>query len=243
MKHFKLVVIGLAAAASAGLCHAQYRCGHVFQDRPCDGASVRPAAAPARPAAGNTTAAQPSANAPASAADSPFASTCARWGKAALDVAWRRETGVLRETQFASPASGLSRAEYTSVVDAVYARRGTAIELRAAAEAECVQQKQREADAMAAMAAVARAQGNAGMPAGAVAGADSSASVNNRAATSASAGNAAASSANNSGQCASIKEQLANLVSEARRGGPAGTMERINSERRALESQQSKLKC
>jgi hypothetical protein len=47
----------------------------------------------------------------------------------------------------------------------------------------------------------------------------------------------------NSGQCASLRSDLATLQSRARAGGSVATMERINNERRQVDSQISSAKC
>src|SRR4051812_14984673 len=137
-----------ACALLAAPAHAMlFRCGSTFQDRPCDGeAPVAPAAA-AAPSAQSAPAA-PAVSGPATAATArtgvAFAAACARTGEFAQQVQWKREGGVTLERQVAElPAA--RRSELAEVVQSVYARRGTAPEIRAAVEAECVQRKEQAA--------------------------------------------------------------------------------------------------
>src|SRR3954469_2925915 len=136
-----------ACALLAAPAHAMlFRCGSTFQDRPCDGeAPVAPAAA--APATQSAPAA-PAVTVPATAATArtgvAFAAACARTGEFAQQVQWKREGGATLERQVADlPAA--RRTELAEVVQSVYARRGTAPEIRAAVEAECVQRKEHAA--------------------------------------------------------------------------------------------------
>jgi hypothetical protein len=148
----KTLVCSLALLAS-GQSFALYRCGNVFQDRPCDRSDAQ--AATARPDAKP----QAASSANVSAANvSPFAMACSRVGKSSLDIIWKREAGALREAQYAN-AEG--NPEHKNLVDAVYEQRGTAPQIRAAIEADCMGERQRAADANAALASLQKIQGTA----------------------------------------------------------------------------------
>ncbi len=227
----KTLVCSLALLAS-GHSFALYRCGNVFQDRPCDGGDAQAApAASARPAATTKPPADNAANPPAGTV-SPFAMACSRVGKSSLDIIWKREAGALREAQYAN-AEG--NPDHKNLVDAVYEQRGTAPHIRAAIEADCIGEKQRAADANAALAAVQRSQGTAAAPARAAPAAGTAP----LAVAAAPAGKANDSAA----QCANLSSQLTAVQERARKGGGVAAMEQINSERRAIDSKISAAKC
>jgi hypothetical protein len=224
----KTLVCSLALLAS-GHSFALYRCGNVFQDRACDGSDVQAApAATARP----TAKPQAASSAAASAATvSPFAMACARVGKSALDIIWKREAGALREAQYANAEGNL---EHKNLVDAVYAQRGTAPQIRAAIETDCIGERQRAADANAALAAVQKAQSSA--PAAARATPAATAPLAVAAAPARKASDSAA-------HCTNLSSQLSAVQERARSGGGVATMEQIGNERRAIDSKISAAKC
>ena len=156
---------------------------------------------------------------------------CSRVGKSSLDVIWKREAGALREAQYASNAGN---PEHKSLVDAVYEQRGTAPQIRAAIEAECIGERQRAADANAALAAV---QKNLGVtaPARSVSS-TGTAPLIVAAAPTGKTGDSAA-------QCASVSSLLASVQERARKGGGVVTMEQLANERRAIDSKISAAKC
>jgi hypothetical protein len=219
-------------ALAAGHSHAVYRCGNVFQDTPCDGgAAPKAAARPAPSAAADAPAAAPVAASKAATGVSPFAGVCARQGKSALDIVWKREAGALREAQRAkSPENG-------KLIDAVYDRRGSAQEISAQIEAECITEKQRAADAAAALAALQQAAGadapaTAPKPATALKEPSNGESAPKTAAT-----------ADNKAQCANLRQQLTAVQDRGRQGGNVADMERINTDRRKIDQQISNAKC
>jgi hypothetical protein len=225
--------LGLLASAQS---HALFRCGNVFQDRPCDGndaqavpaAATRPAAK--TPAAVKGDVAPTDANASPGSA-SPFAMACSRMGKSSLDIIWKREAGALREAQYASAGGN---PEHKALVDAVYERRGTAPQIRAAIETDCIGEKQRAADAAAAIAALKKPQST--VP---VAERTAPADAGPITVAAAPAGKAADSAA----QCAKLNSQLVAVQERARRGGTVASMEQIANDRRAIDSKISAAKC
>jgi hypothetical protein len=225
---FKTLVCSLALLAS-GHSFALYRCGSVFQDRPCDitdaqGAAAKSDRAAVKPSADST------AKAPAGTV-SPFAMACSRVGKSSLDIIWKREAGALREAQYAN-AEG--NPEHKNLVDAVYEQRGTAPQIRAAIEADCIGEKQRAADANAALAAVQKS------PGATAASARAPAAIGAAPLTVA---GAPAKPNDSAAQCANLGSQLASVQERARRGGGVAAMEQLANERRAIDSKISAAKC
>ena len=232
MNVFLKAACSLALLAGANSCFAQYRCGNSFQDFPCSSGNNAKQTVVTK---NNVeTAATPNT---ATQSASAFAVVCGRWGKSALDVAWKREAGALRETQITKPAGEISSKDHTFVVDSVYAKRGTAPTIRNAVEAECLIQKQQEADEAAALAAMARKSGgnNGNVP---------NLVQNDAGSQPPTAGNAKAQQAvKRKEKCLELEEQLIDVKKNARRGGKIGTMEKLNDERRRLEQKISQSAC
>jgi hypothetical protein len=214
---------------------AQFRCGNSFQDTPCATGSA--ASMPRSSVSGSKSAASP--DVAVSQNVSPFAVVCARWGKTALDVAWKREAGALREAQLAKPGGDISRKDFTTVVDSVYAKRGTAPKLRVEVETECIAQKQLEADEAAVLAAMARKLGDSDKNQ-----ALDSANNDLQKKTPSRDGQAkTASQADRQDSCSDLKDKLFAVKNSARRGGSAATMEKLNDDRRELERKINNAKC
>jgi hypothetical protein len=148
--HLKIWVGLCAALTLATPAQALFRCGNSYQDKPCTTAAVE---SPVNPAIRNATV--PSTPAAAKAAASPFAAACARMGNEAQRIVWNREAGATREKQIAEVPRGHAYDEMVQTIDAVYTKRGTAPEIRGQIEAECLVQKQKQADAAAALKALA----------------------------------------------------------------------------------------
>lgn len=119
-----IATLWVATPASADL----YRCGNAYQDRPCAGEVGKVVSSGAAPSGG-----------------SGVTPECVQRGEKAQKVAWIRETGVMEEKQLAGAKSAFDR----SVIQEVYQRRGTAVEIRAAVEADCRDAKERAAQAAA----------------------------------------------------------------------------------------------
>lgn len=213
---------------------AIYRCGNVFQDRPCSNSAEQvrlgpsgqpvPSAAPATPAA---------------QAASPFAAACARQGQDAQRVAWKREAGATQEMQLAElPANG-ARDEMTAVIASVYTRRGSAPEIRAAVEAECLVEKKKQSDAAAALQALTEQAGKKnGVPAATTAAPATEAGIPALPKAGAAAGKPDPRAA-----CPGLRSQEESLKDQMRTGGSAATMERYNAQRRQLDKQLLDARC
>jgi len=131
-----------AAAQSRGV----YRCGNVMQDRPCDGNAPAPSVAPAG-GAGARPASPPTAGAHMPAVSPSAERQCVQRGEYAERVAWNREGGALLDRQLAEIPGGVNTIEGSAkaaVARRVYATRGSAAEIRAAVQADCLQKAARE---------------------------------------------------------------------------------------------------
>jgi hypothetical protein len=144
------VAAALACAAISAPVGAQtmYKCGKQYQDRPCDaGQQGR--------AVGSATSSQPAGGAAGDA-------DCAQRGGDALKVAWSREGGATAERLLAEiDAKGIppsKKADEKALVQSVYQKRGSAPQIRAAVEAECLAEKEKAAQAAALAAAAAKLQ-------------------------------------------------------------------------------------
>jgi hypothetical protein len=221
----RAATIVLAFAAS-GAAHAVYRCGNVFQDTPCDAAGTQMTPGGARPSQPAPRAATP-APAGAAAAASPFAAACSRLGEEAQKMVWKREGGATQERQLADLPAG-NRQEMAKVLDSVYRKRGSAPEVRAAIEAECVAERQQAADQAAVLRALLPANASqAGLAPAAPSAADASASASSAAKSQAASGPSAA--------CSAWRRDLDSVNSQLRAGGSAASMERLQAQRRGIE--------
>lgn len=114
------LLLALPAAAQ------MYRCGNAYQDRPCEGEPGKVIGS----------------GSPSSSSSGSYAE-CNLRGEKAQKISWIRETGVMEEKQLASAKSYADK----KLIQEVYQRRGTAVEIRAAVEADCRDEKDRAAQA------------------------------------------------------------------------------------------------
>ncbi len=220
---------------AAGAAHAVYRCGNVYQDRPCDDRGPQRHLTPGMKATPS-----PAAGGSSAPAASPFAATCARVGEEAQRIVWKREAGATQERQMAELPNTDARQASASIIDAVYRKRGSAPEIRAALEAECVATQQKEADDAAALKALLK-PGQAGgaaagtaAPAAAAAAAAPTGSAEARKPTAPTGPNAS---------CPSWRSELASVNADFRRGGTAVRMEELQNRRREVERQMREGRC
>lgn len=125
-----------------------YRCGSTYQETPCTGnlqGKEIGIAGPARVQSGGTDAA------------------CAQRGAASQKIVWAREAGATAEKALADvEGKGLSRSqkeEEKRLIADVYQKRGSAPEIRAAIEADCMADRQLQSEAAALEQAAARLRG------------------------------------------------------------------------------------
>ena len=215
-------VIALIGAALSGQPAAQtmYRCGKQYQDRPCDAGQQGRAVGSATTGAGGGTS----------------DAECRQRGERALQVIWAREGGTTADAALSQAGSADQRA----LVQQVYARRGSSSQIRAAIEADCVAQKEREAQA----AAMVKAMGLSGspqqpaQPAAQPTGEDAAA-VEARRQRLAAENEAAARKAT----CSQLNAEMQRNVSAQRTGGSVATMERLNDQRRDIERRVREAGC
>lgn len=218
------LLLGACLAGPAGA--AMYRCGNVFQDRPCDAGVVEQRITP-----GGTSRTTAPAAAPAPATVSPFAMACARMGETAQRIVWKREGGATLEKQI---GESHGNEDLIATIRAVYARRGTAPEIRAAIESECVAERTKQAEAAEALKALQKQAGPAGAPVPAAPA---------PAADPAPAATAGPAAAKPNPMCAGWRKDLATIEGQLRAGGNAATMESLQNQRRGVEKQLSDAKC
>ncbi|MGE3349928.1 MAG: hypothetical protein AB7I35_21065 [Ramlibacter sp.] len=216
--------LALCLTLSVLPAHALYRCGNVFQDRPCD-ASGAVRAAPAT---------VPSAPTPAATRKPPsaFTAVCARIGLDAQRFVWKREGGATLEQQMADLPNAHNRNELARTLESVYQHRGSAPEIRAAIEADCLVEKQKAADAAAALKnlqeAAARAPAAPVPPTGTAPGATAvrpPAVVDGKA------------------RCADLKRERDALLERGRAGGSAATMDSLNDQKRRVDAAMGEARC
>jgi hypothetical protein len=131
------MALGSALCLPVG-AQSMYRCGNTYQAYPCETGQGKVI---------GSTGSQQSSYQPVPDAD------CAQRGAESLKIVWRREAGLTRDKALAEvddkPLSAAQKTEAKKLVNDVYHRRGSAPEVRAAIEAECVTDKEREARAAA----------------------------------------------------------------------------------------------
>jgi hypothetical protein len=230
----KLFAPCLLAVVAAG-SHAQvmYRCGKTFQDRPCESGVneqriVPGGASPSAPGMPGSTS--------AAVASSPYAAECRRRGEHAQRITWQREAGATAERQINDARGDRDMIE---LVQNVYARRGTAPEIRSAVESECVVEKQKAAEAAAALAALQQQAAKGGQATGS---AGVTTTPSDAAAATVQAKPVVATTGANPA-CAGLRSRKDNVESRLRAGGSAQTMESWQRERRDIERQMSEAKC
>jgi hypothetical protein len=203
--------------------HAQrmYRCGNAYQDRPCEG--VQPSGKEVRNFLGSS--AQP--------AKSTADAQCVAAGAESMKVSWARESGMTKEQQLANGTHD------QWLIETVYLRRGTALEIRSAVEAACVAEKERRAAAEAA--AIARALNSPNAPSSPAQGPspEEVARFQERRDAEITANQEAFKKS----RCDGIKRRYDDLNRQERAGGSSSTMQRLRDLRRDLDEQRRSEGC
>ncbi|WP_345531380.1 hypothetical protein [Viridibacterium curvum] len=115
----------LAVSASAG-AQTLYRCGNTYQDKPCQGEP------------GRVVVEGSSAPAVSSAPAKPVDEFCRKQGQTAAEFRWEKEGGRTIDQQLARDPANEAFARY------VYAKRGSAHEVRRIVERECMDTGERK---------------------------------------------------------------------------------------------------
>jgi len=216
----------------AGIClllcaHVQaqqtYRCGKVFQDRPCDGNLQINSPPPASGAAQTSPAARPGGY-----------PECARRGEEAQKIVWAKEAGRTEEMQLAATTS----TEQKRLISDVYRRRGTSGEMRTAIETDCNADRDRAAQAAALINAgqLLQQQGQPAAPAASSGPSDAERAAAKR-------DSVAAAEANKQNRCRSLNARLTSIREQQRGGTSAESMDRLNREYADTERSRRDIGC
>ncbi len=198
-----------------------YRCGSSYQDRQCSGVDGK--------VVGRGAAAQPVVQAVAG----PIDPSCQARGAAAQRLMWERESGRTLDEQLSR--SGVD----TELARAVYARRGSSVDVRRAIEAECVKEVERAKEVELLLRGANKGQsgvgasgdvvpsrpGQSGKPAGEASPADA-ARLQAKATT-----------------CASLNTELGRLSQAQREGGDAALMDDLKARARDVQSRKRATGC
>jgi hypothetical protein len=223
MKGGTQLIVMAAVVLVCAPAHSQtmYRCGKVYQDRPCDaGQKGR--------AVGSTGTAAPGAASGSADAE------CTQRGQNSLKVVWAREGGATEERLVSEAATS----EQKRFVRDVYRKPGAASTVQAAVVADCIAEKQKlEQDAALAAAALMRAQREGTLAPSAAVQPDPEAEARRR------AEREAAQAESKKRLCAQYVAQMDSLRARERAGGSAQTMDQLNESRRQLRSRMSESGC
>jgi hypothetical protein len=211
---FFSALLGLSMCPSAQ-AQKMFRCGSTYQDRPCEGATpgktVRDFSQPA--------------DVP-SATGQPADASCAKRGADAQQIMWAREGGKTADALIAQATND----DQARLISDVYNRRGSAIEVRNAIQAQCMEEKAQAARAAAMISAALKAQG-----AGAAPAATPAAAAGQAANPDAAAAQQAATAPDNKSRCDSFNSQLANVRSRQRSGGNVRTMDSLSQQQESIQ--------
>src|SRR6188474_1366834 len=121
MKNALRSSIACLLVLSTAPAFALYRCGNVFQDKPCESGNqviLSPSGRPATqaPAAPSAAPAGAAATRPSTSNSASFAIACSRVGEQAQRIVWKREGGATVEQQLAERATVLSPDEQAKTV-------------------------------------------------------------------------------------------------------------------------------
>jgi hypothetical protein len=218
------LVVATFAFASAAFAQTMYRCGSVYQDHPCAGA--QPEGKVVRNYGG------------AGAVSTTSDAECKDRGARTLKIVWAREAGASAERQMADARNNDDR----KLITEVYAKRGSAPEVRAAIETDCVADKEKAAQ----LTALLKAQGlapatssQAAPPQGTQPSeADSSAADARRRQQL-----AAREALSKKQDCDNLKSRRENVLSEQRSGGSISRMEDLNRRRESVDNEMRKAGC
>jgi hypothetical protein len=221
-------LLALTATATAVQGQTMYRCGSVYQDRPCD-------AGKKGKVVGSTGSAAPAATAVG------IDPECVQRGRDSNRIVWAREGGATQERLVSEAGSAAER----RLIQDVYRRPGAASSVQAAVEADCVAEKQREAqDAALAIAAGLKARRDGvAAPQPGVAAAEPDPRAQEQAARLAAQQRAEYQAEQKKQQCARYSQDMGRLRSSQRAGGSVSTMEALNEEMRNLRGQMSRAGC
>jgi hypothetical protein len=214
-----LPTLWLASLCADVQAQQVFRCGSKYQDRPCDSG---PPSQEVKGISQNSA----SATSPAPVADA----SCAKRGAEAQQIMWAREAGKTAEAQTAQATSD----ERRRLIADVFNRRGSAMEVRNAVQANCMEEKAQAAQAAAMLAAAMKAQGAASAaPPGAP----------NSAPASAGSQTEQQATADNKNLCNNLNAQLESIRQRQRSGGNAKAMDSLSQQRQTIEKKARDAGC
>lgn len=214
-----LLALGIVQPASAQV----YRCGSKYQDHPCE--------------AGTQSQVISTSSAPQPAAKLSQDPVCTPRGARVMKIMWAREAGATAERQL----SETNTPDERKLILDVYQKHGTAREVRAAIEADCMAEKERLALAAELAAASARLS-NQSQPPQAMPRGPSDAEI--KAAESRRKEEDATRKTNmKKAQCDNYEVRIENIRKNQRAGSSAQGMESLNQQRRDLDKEKHDSGC
>lgn len=227
MKRIVLALSGGLLIAAQAQAQTMYRCGSVYQDRPCD-------AGTAGKVIGSTGSAGPAAT-----QSSDVDPECVQRGRDSQKIVWAREGGATQERLLSEASSQKER----RLIQNAFRRPGAATTVQAAVEADCVAEKKREEqEAAVAIAAALKARREGGdAPQSLQTG--SNPGAQEQAVQIAAQERAQREADQKRRQCARYSQDMESLVRQERSGGRASKMDSLNEQRRSLREQMSQTGC
>jgi hypothetical protein len=228
MKRAMLALAGGLLIAAQAQAQTMYRCGSVYQDRPCD-------AGKAGKVVGSTGSASPAAT-----QSSDVDPECVQRGRDSNKIVWAREGGATEERLLSEASSPKER----RLIQNVFRRPGAATTVQAAVQADCVAEKRREEqDAAIALAAALKAQKEGGGTAAQSLQPGADSRGQEQAAQIAAQQRTELEAERKKSQCARYGDNMESLLRQERAGGSASRMDSLNEQRRSLREQMSRTGC
>lgn len=214
LRHAKpLLAILLLTPFLPAEAQTMYRCGQVFQDKPCNAGTTSRIIGTSTPQTAN----------PPQGSSTVSDPVCAQRGEQARKIVWAREVGRTRDDQLGNAQTPAERL----LVEEVYLMRGRADEIASAIATKCAADRERTMQAAAILTQL-RASAGESTP---VPAAPTPAVTAEAAATAKAA------------RCTAIDGELRSIQTQERTGGSAGTMERLRNQKRDAEARRQKEAC
>jgi hypothetical protein len=227
MKRAMLALAGGLLLAAQAQAQTMYRCGSVYQDRPCaDGKAGK--------VVGSTGAAGPAA-----IQSSDGDPECVQRGRDSQKIVWAREGGATEERLLSEASSAKER----RLIQNAYRRPGAASSVQAAVETDCVAEKKREEQETAVAIAAALKARREGGDAPQSLQSSSNPGAQEQAVQIAAQERAQREADQKRRQCTRYSQDMESLVRQERSGGSSSRMDSLNEQRRSLREQMSRAGC
>lgn len=207
-----------------------YRCGNVYQDRPCESAQ------PAAPIPGAGSKARAADATTATAPGGAMHPTCAQRGTESQKIVWAREGGATEEKMLAAENDPARR----QLIADVYRVRGSAPQVRVRIEAECQAELAEKAKALAIHDAMVRA---GALPAQKAVPAGPTPEQAEAEAKAKALQEEQRQAALKTSRCNNLNAQRDSIREQQRRGGSGETMENLNRQRAQVDRQMRSTGC